>query len=43
MRIVKSSKMFKLLYRGSRDSFKAKAFHKKCDDKGATFMIAKCK
>ncbi|CAG8685629.1 6324_t:CDS:1, partial [Acaulospora colombiana] len=33
---------FKLLYRASRDGFKACDFHRLCDDKGATVFIAKC-
>lgn len=32
---------FKLLFRGTRDGFMAKAFHEKCDNKGATLMVAK--
>lgn len=30
-----------LIYRGSRDSFSAKIFHKKCDNKGPTLSIIK--
>jgi hypothetical protein len=30
-----------LLYRGSRDGFRARDFHAKCDDKGATVTIVK--
>jgi hypothetical protein len=30
-----------LIYRGSRDSFKANIFHKKCDNKGPTLSIIK--
>jgi len=30
-----------LLYRGSRDGFYAKDFHKNCDDKGATLVVCK--
>ncbi|RIA87410.1 hypothetical protein C1645_807325 [Glomus cerebriforme] len=32
---------FNLLYRSSRDGNKPMAFHKKCDDKGATIVVAK--
>ncbi|GES81110.1 BTB/POZ domain-containing protein [Rhizophagus clarus] len=32
---------FKLLYRSNRDGFNGKAFHKNCDNKGATIWIAK--
>src|ERR1051325_1716629 len=32
---------FNLLYRASRDGNTVKAFHKKCDNKGATIFIAK--
>uniref|UniRef100_U9UZ98 TLDc domain-containing protein n=1 Tax=Rhizophagus irregularis (strain DAOM 181602 / DAOM 197198 / MUCL 43194) TaxID=747089 RepID=U9UZ98_RHIID len=32
---------FKLLYRSDRDGFNNGAFHKNCDDKGATIWIAK--
>ena len=32
-----------LLYRASEDSFEASAFHEKCDDKGPTLTIARCK
>ncbi|RIA86386.1 hypothetical protein C1645_829348 [Glomus cerebriforme] len=32
---------FKLLYRASRDGNTAAAFHEKCDNKGATIVIAK--
>jgi len=34
---------FNLLYRASRDGYTAAAFHSKCDDKGATIVIAKVK
>jgi len=30
-----------LILRGSRDGFDPKSFHKKCDNKGATIVIAK--
>jgi hypothetical protein len=29
------------LYRASRDGWKGKDFHRKCDNKGATIVIAK--
>jgi hypothetical protein len=32
---------FNLLYRSDRDGFNAASFHKNCDNKGATFWIAK--
>jgi len=32
-----------LIYRASEDSFEASAFHEKCDDKGPTLTIARCK
>ncbi|RGB38446.1 hypothetical protein C1646_534417 [Rhizophagus diaphanus] len=34
---------FNLLYRASRDGYTATAFHEKCDNKGATIIIAKIK
>ncbi|CAI2190097.1 3536_t:CDS:2, partial [Funneliformis geosporum] len=34
---------FNLLYRGSKDKFSAKSFHKKCDKKDSTIIIAKVK
>ncbi|EXX50194.1 BTB/POZ domain-containing protein [Rhizophagus irregularis DAOM 181602=DAOM 197198] len=34
---------FNLILRGSRDGFSASSFHNKCDDKGATIVIAKIK
>src|SRR5207248_10896273 len=34
---------FNLLYRASRDGYTAAAFHEKCDNKGATIVIAKIK
>ncbi len=34
---------FNLLYRASRDGYSSAAFHSKCDDKGATIVIAKVK
>src|SRR5204863_9771798 len=34
---------FKLIYRSSRDGSMARAFHKKCDNKGATIVIIKIK
>ncbi|GBC02013.1 hypothetical protein RclHR1_04410006 [Rhizophagus clarus] len=34
---------FKLLYRASKDGSNSKEFHKKCDNKGATIIIAKVK
>ena len=30
-----------MIYRGTRDGFKAKDFHGKCDNKGATLIIVK--
>jgi len=33
----------KLLYRGSEDGMSAQMFHSKCDDKGATVTLIKCK
>lgn len=32
---------WRLLYRSSRDGWSAKAFHRLCDDKGATITIAR--
>lgn len=37
----KDLKDIKLLYRGSRDGFKAVDFHKKCNNKGETLVIIK--
>ena len=37
----KNIKDIKLLYRGSRDNFKARTFHEKCDNKGETLVIIK--
>lgn len=37
----KNIKDIKLLYRGSRDNFKARTFHEKCDNKGETLVIVK--
>src|ERR1051325_2285229 len=34
---------FNLLYRASRDGNTAKAFHEKCDNKGATIVVTKIK
>lgn len=34
---------FNLILRGSKDGFSASSFHNKCDDKGATIVIAKIK
>ena len=34
-------KGIKLLYRGSRDDFKARTFHEKCDNKGETLVLIK--
>ncbi|GES81055.1 BTB/POZ domain-containing protein [Rhizophagus clarus] len=34
---------FKLILRGSRDGFSATSFHAKCDNKGATVVVAKIK
>jgi hypothetical protein len=31
----------RLIYRGSRDGFKAAVFHSKCDKKGPTLIIIK--
>ena len=31
-----------LLYRASRDGFRARDFHSRCDDKGATITVIKC-
>ena len=36
-----SGKQFKLLYRASRDGFKASSFHAKCDNKPSTLTIIK--
>lgn len=41
--MVPKAKAFILLYRGSRDGFKSKAFLNKCADKGPTFTICKTK
>ncbi len=30
-----------MIYRGSKDGFKAEDFHGKCDNKGATLIIIK--
>ena len=35
------SKDFELLYRGTRDGFKAKDFHRTCDGKGKTLVLIK--
>ena len=37
----KNLKCIKLLYRGSRDNFKASTFHEKCDNKGETLVLIK--
>eukprot|EP00347_Sterkiella_histriomuscorum_P001019 403373650 len=39
-----SNKQFSLLYRGSRDGFRASTFHELCDDKGPTvfFILSEC-
>ena len=34
-------KIWRLLFRASRDGFTAAAFHSKCDDQGATVTIVK--
>ncbi len=36
-----SDQKWKLLYKGSRDGFQGTIFHYKCDDRGATYTIAK--
>lgn len=36
-----SEPVFKLLYRGARDGYKAENFHSKCDNQGATLTIIK--
>jgi hypothetical protein len=36
-----ANQKWKLLYRGSRDGFSAKAFHSKCDYKANTLTIIK--
>ncbi|GBC07283.1 hypothetical protein RclHR1_07360006 [Rhizophagus clarus] len=41
--IDRKSCKFKLLYRASRDGNTAAAFHKQCDNKGATIVIIKIK
>ena len=38
---IENIKNIKLLYRGSRDGFKAADFHNKCDNKGETLTIIK--
>ena len=38
---VKNAKMFKLLYRGSRDSFESQVFRTLCMDQGETMTICK--
>lgn len=35
------SKRMDLIYRGSRDGFKASDFHSKCDEKGDTITFVK--
>ena len=32
---------FKLIYRGTKNGFRGKDFHKYCDDRGATLTILK--
>ena len=34
-------KGLRLIYRGSRDGYKAAVYHSKCDNKGPTFIIIK--
>ncbi|EFC44192.1 predicted protein [Naegleria gruberi] len=34
---------WKLIYRGSKDGYESNDFHRKCDDKGSTFIIVKTK
>ena len=45
MKAIKSwiggNPQLKLLYRATRDGFAAKKFHEKCDNQGATLVIAK--
>ena len=38
---VKTKVKFELLWKGSRDGFKAATFHSKCDGKGATVTVIK--
>lgn len=37
--VISSVESFKLLYRGSRDGWTAKDFHRKCDNKGPTLCL----
>ncbi|RIA83347.1 hypothetical protein C1645_833994 [Glomus cerebriforme] len=41
--LTKISYKFNLILRGSRDGFNANTFHEKCDNKGATIIVAKIK
>lgn len=41
--LTQSIPKFTLLYRGTRDTFKAAKFHELCDNKGATISIIKSK
>lgn len=41
--LVGHTPKFNLLYRGTRDTFKAAKFHELCDNKGATISIIKSK
>ncbi|KAK8800689.1 hypothetical protein WA158_000014 [Blastocystis sp. Blastoise] len=40
---IGNNKMFKLLYRGSRDGYTAHAFHECCDNHGETVLFIKAK
>ena len=41
--LIDSNKKFELLYRASRDGFKADNFHSKCDNQGQTLSLIKSK
>lgn len=38
--MIRSQPCFKLIYRASEDGFTTEAFHKRCDNRGATLMVA---
>ena len=41
LKSVPGIKEAKMLYRGTRDGFDGKNFHKRCDNKGSTLIIAR--
>ena len=37
--MIGQTKTYKLLFRGSRDGFRARVFHKLCDNQGSTLCL----